>query len=205
MEDNDFGVSSLMDAWVKLQNMEANGERTSTLYVIPSRGMSQSNQIRECLMSSEGIQLMDAYIGPSGVLAGTARLVEEAQERAAAQHRDATERRLREMARHRSGLERQIEDLMAALEAAVDEEESPRAEDGARGCPRAGAAGVDRTTECRGLGDTATDDQAPDTDPDRDPGHYHLRLYVPGQTAQSVRCSTATGGWLTRSASRRSA
>ncbi|UIN36547.1 MULTISPECIES: circadian clock protein KaiC [Methylobacterium] len=134
IEDNDLGVSSLMDAWIKLQNMEANGERTRTLYVIKARGMSHSNQIREFLMSSDGIQLVDAYIGPSGVLTGTARLVQEAQERAAAQqHRDATERRLRDMARRRSALERQIEELRAGLEAAVDEEESLRAEDAARG------------------------------------------------------------------------
>jgi circadian clock protein KaiC len=82
ISDDDLGVSSLMDAWIKLQNMEANGERTRTLYVIKARGMSHSNQIREFLMSSGGIRLIDAYIGTAGVLTGTARVVQEARERA---------------------------------------------------------------------------------------------------------------------------
>ncbi|MGH1572021.1 circadian clock protein KaiC [Methylobacterium sp. P31] len=130
VQNDDLGVSSLMDAWIKLQNMEANGERTRTLYVIKARGMSHSNQIREFLMSSSGIRLIDAYIGPAGVLTGTARLVQEAQEKAAAQLRlHETERRLREVARRRSALERQIEELRAGLEASEDEEERLRIED----------------------------------------------------------------------------
>ena len=76
-------------------------------------------------------------ISLAALLTGTARLVQEAQERAAAQqHRDAAERRLRDMARRRSALERQIEELKAGLEAAVDEEESLRAEESARGVTR---------------------------------------------------------------------
>ncbi|MHB2205883.1 circadian clock protein KaiC [Methylobacterium sp. CM6257] len=130
VQNDDLGVSSLMDAWIKLQNMEANGERTRTLYVIKARGMSHSNQIREFLMSSGGIRLVDAYIGPAGVLTGTARLVQEAQEKAATQLRlHETERRLREVARRRSALERQIEELQAGLEAAEDEEERLRIEE----------------------------------------------------------------------------
>ncbi len=130
VQNDDLGVSSLMDSWIKLQNMEANGERTRTLYVIKARGMSHSNQIREFLMSSGGIRLVDAYIGPAGVLTGTARLVQEAQEKAATQLRlHETERRLREVARRRSALERQMEELRAGLEAAEDEEERLRVED----------------------------------------------------------------------------
>lgn len=130
VQNDDLGVSSLMDSWIKLQNMEANGERTRTLYVIKARGMSHSNQIREFLMSSGGIRLVDAYIGPAGVLTGTARLVQEAQEKAATQLRlHETERRLREVARRRSALERQMEELRASLEAAEDEEERLRVED----------------------------------------------------------------------------
>jgi circadian clock protein KaiC len=133
VQDNDLGVSSLMDVWIKLQNMEANGERTRTLYVIKARGMSHSNQVREFLMSADGIRLVDAYIGPSGVLTGTARLVQEAHEKAAAdRHREEAERRIREMARRRSSLERQIDELRASLDATVDEEESLRAADRAR-------------------------------------------------------------------------
>ncbi len=120
---DEFGVSSLMDAWVKLLNVEANGERTRTLYVIKARGMSHSHQVREFRMSSAGIQLVEAYIGPAGVLTGTARLVREAEERAEALRlRQEAERRRREIARRRDALERQIAELRAGLEAAEEEE-----------------------------------------------------------------------------------
>ncbi|GJD89118.1 circadian clock protein KaiC [Methylobacterium hispanicum] len=120
---DEFGVSSLMDAWVKLLNVEANGERTRTLYVIKARGMSHSHQVREFRMSSAGIQLVEAYIGPAGVLTGTARLVREAEERAEALRlRQEAERRRREIARRRDAIERQIAELRAGLEAAEEEE-----------------------------------------------------------------------------------
>ncbi|AWN37417.1 circadian clock protein KaiC [Methylobacterium radiodurans] len=120
---DEFGVSSLMDAWVKLLNVEANGERTRTLYVIKARGMSHSHQVREFRMSSAGIELVEAYIGPAGVLTGTARLVREAEERAEVLRlRQETERRRREIVRRRDALERQIAELRAGLEAAEEEE-----------------------------------------------------------------------------------
>jgi circadian clock protein KaiC len=120
---DEFGVSSLMDAWVKLLNVEANGERTRTLYVIKARGMSHSHQLREFRMSSAGVELVEAYIGPAGVLTGTARLVREAEERAEALRlRQETERRRREIARRRDALERQIAELRAGLDAAEEEE-----------------------------------------------------------------------------------
>ena len=128
--DDDLGVSSLMDAWIKLQNLEANGERTRALYVMKARGMSHSNQIREFLMSTGGIRLVDAYIGAAGVLTGTARLIQETQEKAVSELRlRETERSLRDVARRRSAIERQIEELRAGLDAAQDEEERLRAED----------------------------------------------------------------------------
>lgn len=133
IRDEDLGVSSLMDAWIKLQNMEANGERTRTLYVIKARGMSHSHQIREFLMSSGGIALVDAYIGSAGVLTGTARVVQEAHERAEARRRhEENALRLRELARRRAALDRQVKELQASLEAAEDEEARLRAETEAR-------------------------------------------------------------------------
>ena len=83
-EGTDHGLSSLMDVWIKLSDIEANGERNRMLYVIKSRGMSHSNQVREYRVTDSGIELIDAYIGPEGVLTGTARLSQEARERAAA-------------------------------------------------------------------------------------------------------------------------
>ncbi|MCJ2061062.1 circadian clock protein KaiC [Methylobacterium sp. J-048] len=119
----DLGLSSLMDVWIKLQEVEANGERSRTLYVIKARGMSHSNQVREFQMSAVGLKLVDAYIGPAGVLTGTARVVQEALEEAEAlRRRHENERRKREVLRRRQSIERQIAELRASLETAEDEE-----------------------------------------------------------------------------------
>ena len=74
-------MSSLMDTWLLLQDFEGNGERNRVLYVLKARGMAHSNQVREFLISDQGIDLVDAYIGPSGVLTGSARVAHEAQEK----------------------------------------------------------------------------------------------------------------------------
>lgn len=122
-ERGDLGLSSLMDAWIKLLDVEANGERTRTLYVIKARGMSHSNQVREFQMSAAGVRLVDAYVGPAGVLTGTARVVQEAQEAAEATRREqGSERRKREAVRRRQAIERQITELRASLEVAEEEE-----------------------------------------------------------------------------------
>ncbi len=129
----DLGLSSLMDTWIKLLDVEANGERSRTLYVIKSRGMSHSNQIREFQMSSTGVALVDAYIGPAGVLTGTARVVQEAREEAdAMRRRQDAERRGREIARRRSLIARQILELQTSLEAEEDEERILGVEDESR-------------------------------------------------------------------------
>ena len=122
-QSGDLGLSSLMDVWIRLQDVEANGERARTLYVIKARGMSHSNQVREFQMSVAGLRLVDAYVGPAGVLTGTARVVQEAQETAAAlQRRQESERRKREVVRRREGIERQIAELNASLESTEEEE-----------------------------------------------------------------------------------
>jgi circadian clock protein KaiC len=129
----DLGLSSLMDGWIKLLDVDANGERTRTLYVIKSRGMRHSNQVREFIMTSEGIELIDAYIGPAGVLTGTARIVREAEERAAdLRRRQDIERRKRDVIRRRETIERQIAELRASLEVEHGEEKVILAEDEAR-------------------------------------------------------------------------
>ena len=73
LQQSEISISSLMDSWLLLQNIESNGERNRGLYVLKSRGMEHSNQIREFVISQRGIDLVDAYIGPGGVLVGTAR------------------------------------------------------------------------------------------------------------------------------------
>ena len=122
-ERGDLGLSSLMDAWIKLRDVEADGERSRTLYVIKARGMSHSNQVREFQMSAAGVRLVDAYVGPAGVLTGTARVVQEAREQAEALRRSQeSERRKRAVVRRRQGIERQIAELRASLEVAEEEE-----------------------------------------------------------------------------------
>jgi circadian clock protein KaiC len=79
-EQTDEGVSSLVDAWMMVRDIEANGERNRGLYVMKSRGMKHSNQVREFVISSEGIQLLDVYLGPEGVLTGSAREAQKLHE-----------------------------------------------------------------------------------------------------------------------------
>ncbi len=117
-EDSQVGVSSLMDTWLLLRNVEYNGERNRTLFVLKSRGMEHSNQVREFVLSERGIDLVDVYLGASRVLTGTARVAQEAQERATAElRRQEHERRLRQLAGRRKALEAQIAALQAEAEA----------------------------------------------------------------------------------------
>ncbi|MCX6690528.1 MAG: hypothetical protein NTW33_00405 [Methanoregula sp.] len=68
-------VSSLMDSWIALKTIEGNGERNRALYILKSRGMPHSNQVREFVLSDDGIQLLDVYIGSEGVLYTAARRI----------------------------------------------------------------------------------------------------------------------------------
>ena len=75
--ESEVGVSSLMDCWLLLANLEANGERTRTLQVVKSRGMAHSNQVREFVLGKNGVNLIDVYRAGSQVLIGTARTTEQ--------------------------------------------------------------------------------------------------------------------------------
>ncbi len=122
LELSEIAMSSLMDSWMLLQDFEGNGERNRVLYVIKARGMAHSNQVREFLISNRGIDLVDAYIGPSGVLTGSARAAQTAREKAeslASQQEGA--RRKRELESKRAALERQIGGLRSEYEASADE------------------------------------------------------------------------------------
>jgi circadian clock protein KaiC len=110
-------VSSLMDSWLLLLNSEESGEYNRQLYLLKSRGMAHSNQVREFVLSDRGVELRPVYLGPEGVVTGSARLAQEARERAAAVARQQElERKTRALTRRRRQLERQIEDLRADLE-----------------------------------------------------------------------------------------
>jgi circadian clock protein KaiC len=70
---DDPTVSSLIDNWVQLRNLELDAQHDRGLYVQKARGMSHSNQIREFELTSKGIRFLDVVPGPSGVLTGRAR------------------------------------------------------------------------------------------------------------------------------------
>lgn len=83
VEYTEIGVSSLADTWILLRTIESNGERNRLIHVLKSRGTQHSNQVREFLLTDQGVQLLDVYIGAEGVLTGTARIVQEAKDKAA--------------------------------------------------------------------------------------------------------------------------
>ena len=115
-EKTEVGISSLMDTWLLLRNLEINGERNRGLYILKSRGMPHSNQIREFTLTKHGAQLREVYAGVAGVLAGTARVAQEARERAETlAHQQEIERKQRELESKRLAMEAQIASLRAAF------------------------------------------------------------------------------------------
>jgi circadian clock protein KaiC len=122
-EQTEVGISSLIDTWILLRDIELNGERNRCIYVLKSRGMAHSNQVREFVMSSNGIRLLPVYIGAGTVLTGSARLNQEAHEKAEILVRQQTaEERTRARERRRKAVEAQIAALH--LELADEETES---------------------------------------------------------------------------------
>ena len=114
IEQTDVGVSSLMDTWILLRNVETpTGERNRLLFVLKSRGMAHSNQVREFALTDRGIQLADVYVGPgTTLLTGTARLIQEAEDeaRAKARQQEAARRQL-ELEQEQAQVQAQIEAL----------------------------------------------------------------------------------------------
>src|SRR6202046_1821150 len=122
MDKSDAGMSSLMDTWLSLVQLETNGERNRGIYVLKSRGMNHSNQIREYQLTSQGVKLVDAYLGGSGVLTGSARIAQEMVDAASSLRRTQdNERKQRDIQRKRAALERQIAELRAELESEEEE------------------------------------------------------------------------------------
>jgi circadian clock protein KaiC len=106
---------------VLLRNIESGGERNRGLYILKSRGMEHSNQIREVLLSDHGIGLVDVYAGPATVLTGSARIEQEGREKAGSDQRKAQrDHRQREIERERRVIAAQIAVLQAGLEAKID-------------------------------------------------------------------------------------
>jgi len=124
-EETDIGISSLIDTWLYLRDIESSGERNRGLYVLKSRGTAHSNQIREFLLTKRGIVLKPAYVWPEGVLTGSARVSQESRDRAAAAAQEEEIQRQRRLIEgRRKALEAQIEALRVDLEIAAEEEKA---------------------------------------------------------------------------------
>lgn len=108
-EQTEVGVSSLIDTWILLRELESSGERNRVLYVVKSRGMAHSNQVREFVMTHNGIRLVPVYLGISGVLTGSARVAQELSEQEESVLRDNEAVRFRE----------ELEQKRAAMEASI--------------------------------------------------------------------------------------
>ena len=166
-ESSTVSISSLVDTWLLLRNVETNGERNRLLFVLKSRGTAHSNQVREFVLTDHGVELVEVYVGPAGVLAGSARLAQQAVER------DAELRRADDLEQHLRGLRSSISERQAHLIAARDQLIAEQTE-------------MDRidSRERREVADTEADrasmasqrwaDAAPD--PDDPPGRRWARL-----------------------------
>lgn len=132
LEQSEVGISSLMDTWIVLKDIEGQGERNRGLTIIKSRGMAHSNQFREFLLTGNGLSLEDVYLGASGALTGAARAAQIAEERATALARtEEIERLNRQIERKRAVLESQLTVLRSEFEAEEEEIKKRMAEVGA--------------------------------------------------------------------------
>ena len=117
-EATDQAISSLIDTWILLRDIELGGERNRGLHVLKSRGTAHSNQVREFMLTSHGVELRDVYVGPEGVLTGSMRTIQESRERAAALARQQQiDRKRRDVERKRRALEAQILSLRSEFAA----------------------------------------------------------------------------------------
>jgi circadian clock protein KaiC len=118
LEHTDINISSLIDTWLLLRDIELGGERNRGLYILKSRGMAHSNQIREFRLTNNGVELLDVYVGPGGVLTGSARISQEARETAEQLLlQQETERKKLELERKRKAMEAQIAVLQVEFQA----------------------------------------------------------------------------------------
>lgn len=114
LERTELGISSLIDVWLLLRDIELNGERNRILYILKSRGIANSNQVREFLLTKNGIKLMKVYLGKLGVLTGSARFVQEMKEK------DDERKRLEELQRKKRDIERKQQKIKAQIAALTD-------------------------------------------------------------------------------------
>jgi circadian clock protein KaiC len=125
LDETDIGISSLIDTWFQVRDIEIAAERTRGLYLVKSRGMGHSNQVREFMITSKGVDLVPVAVGPHGVLTGSARLNHEAELRAQdIILKQEMARRQRNLERHKARIEAEIEALRGQYAAEVEETEA---------------------------------------------------------------------------------
>jgi circadian clock protein KaiC len=121
-EQTDEGVSSLVDAWLFVRDIEYNGERNRGMYIMKSRGMKHSNQVREFIITDKGIDLVEVYLGPEGVLTGSAREAQKLHEQTGkALRSNALNMKNRQINRKRQMLEAQVANLKTEFESIEEE------------------------------------------------------------------------------------
>ncbi|HEX8348525.1 MAG TPA: circadian clock protein KaiC, partial [Hymenobacter sp.] len=121
-EMTEEGVSSLVDTWLSVRDLEGIGERNRGISILKARGMAHSNQVREFVITSEGIQLLDVVIGPGGIVTGASRLTQQLKEQQQAMAvQQELERKDRELERRRRVLEATIANLRTEFESVEEE------------------------------------------------------------------------------------
>lgn len=116
LEHTEIGISSLMDTWLELRTLEANGERNRALYILKSRGMKHSNQVREFVLTNQGVELLDVYIGQGAFLTGAARVAQQKQEKLDIFNRERElERKKRKFEQQQAIIQAQISALQVQL------------------------------------------------------------------------------------------
>jgi circadian clock protein KaiC len=132
-EPTEVGVSSLMDTWLLLRNLENAGERNRLLFILKSRGMAHSNQVCEFILSDRGIQLQDVYIGPGEVLTGSARAAQETRDKASTAAEEQTGvRRRRELEQEHALAQAQLEAMRLRAATLGDELKTLKSSEEAR-------------------------------------------------------------------------
>lgn len=115
-------VSSLVDTWITVRDMEGIGERNRGVFIIKSRGMGHSNQVREFIITNNGIELLDVELGPQGILTGSARKSYQFKKTMSdIKLQNEISRKDREIERKRRVLQANIEALRNEFESAEEE------------------------------------------------------------------------------------
>jgi len=124
-EQTDEGVSSLVDAWLLVRDIESNGERNRGMYIMKSRGMKHSNQVREFMITNRGLNLIDVFVGPEGVLTGSAREFQQLQSQTdEVLLKNTLSRKEKEIARKSKELNAKIASLTSRFESVKEQLEN---------------------------------------------------------------------------------